>query len=309
MRFFTLFIAIITFFSNAFGQSLPVRQMDSKLIGKDSVNIYYDEHYKIIESGCAGMIRFGHLDSLHRHFIGKFKDVSKNDSVLIVSEGNYAADGLKNGAFIVHYLKGTLQAKGYFKNDNYEGEWVFYDANGQLREKSNFENGRYEGKCEFYNEDGSPSVFMLVKGNNCRVTDAWGTDGKKTVNEGNGDYVFYDGSLIWQGKLASGIPDSVWTFKVSNDVYGNEFFEKGSFREGTNHTTMGISSYNDHSRIKYAPPTPPKLAILNADKLRFADYISCDGTDYSKYHKWQTKFLGKLFQTTFTPLPGSHWQK
>lgn len=304
MRFSYLWLIILFISSEAYTQ-VPVRQMDSKLIGKDSVNMYYDMHYQIIESGCASIIRYGHYNRIKGCLTGKFKDISKNDTSFVVSEGQYSDGGLKNGGFITHYLNGKLQAKGNFINDKYDGEWVFYYPTGHLRERSGFKDGRYVGKCEFYNEDGSPNIFMTITEKECKITDQWATDGKKIIDNGNGDYTFFDGALTWQGKLLNGVPDGIWTFQVSNAVYGSEVFKNGKFDKARNTNLLGTNEYSERSRIKFLP-YPPKLAIVNADTFAIAGNTSCDGTDYSKYLRWQTMVLNKVILTSV--LTGSHSQ-
>jgi hypothetical protein len=285
-------------------QSIPVRQLDSKLIGKDSAIVYYDIHYKLIESDCASIIRYGHFDTEKGHFIGKFKDVSKSDSAFIVSGGDYSKDGFKDGAFFIYYLDKKLQARGYFKNGKYDGEWVFYYSNGNLRERSSFKKGHYAGNRELYYENGSPYMQMNINGDQCKISNLWTADGQKIVDNGNGNCVLFDGALTWQGQLVKGRPDGIWTFNVSTEVFGSELFDKGNFIRGKNQSSIGTSNYSDKSRIKFSPQDMVRLAIFNADLFAIAD--SCSGTDYSKYQKIQINFLNRVFFSY--RLTGSHWQ-
>ena len=71
------------------------------------------------------------LISKAKYFFGKFKDVSKVDTNLVVTEGNYSPDGFKDGEFTLHYLNGNLRAKGNFKNNKYDGHWQLYYNNGK----------------------------------------------------------------------------------------------------------------------------------------------------------------------------------
>src|ERR1700712_3720151 len=99
--------------------------------GVDSVNLPLNEEYNLIEDSCVQIIRHVHYNFRERKFFGKFKDVSKLDTNLVVSEGTYTTDGLKDGDFITHYLNGNLQAKGSYKDNKFVGKWEIYYENGK----------------------------------------------------------------------------------------------------------------------------------------------------------------------------------
>lgn len=64
--------------------------MHSKLIGKDSVVVYFDQYYGVIEPNCATIIRYGHFDTHRNCFYGKIKDVLAVDTSFVISQGNYS---------------------------------------------------------------------------------------------------------------------------------------------------------------------------------------------------------------------------
>lgn len=87
---------------------------------KDSVNLSLNGNFELIEDSCAPIIRRGHLELEPKKFMGRFKDVSRANPQLILTEGNYTPDGLKDGSFTSRYLNGNLQSKGDFKNNLFE---------------------------------------------------------------------------------------------------------------------------------------------------------------------------------------------
>jgi len=286
MRYIYIITLTLFGFLNAYCQKLVVRQFDSKIIGKDSANIFFDENYGLIEENCAHIIRYAHYDVLHSHYIGKFKDVNKFNPASIISEGNYSEKGKKDGAFVLYYLNGKLQSKGSFNNGKYDGDWLFYYSNGNLKAKGNFKNGNYNSKWEFYFENGQPNLFMEIVDGKCIILNCWTIDGIKTVEKGNGEYATYNGLLNWSGKLKDGVPDKKWSFKTEF-ASGNEQFEDGKFIKGENNA-LTFSEYTDKSRIVFLPSLP-NLTISRAEILFPASDISCNGADYSKYRGFSVK--------------------
>jgi len=290
-----LFFLLITLFVyiTTIAQDTPTRYLHSKRLGKDSVIIYYNEFYEIIEPDCASIIRHGHLNSRYRCFNGEFKDVSKVDTTFVVARGSYSNNGLKNGEFITYYLNRSPQAKGYFKNGNYYGPWVFYSANGHLLEAANFLNGYYNGECMFYNEDGSPNTHMKVTGYKVEILDAWDHDGKKVVEHGKGDYSFYDGAITWTGEVVNGLPNGTWYFRMSESVSGSEVFKKGKFISGHNKSPVDDKDYYDKSRIRFMP-TIPSLGISKSSNFRASIRSSCDTITY-RLQNSASKYKIKVF--------------
>ena len=268
-------------FSKAYPQKARTRYLHSKIFDKDSVNIFLDENYYVIEDSCALIIRYAHYDFKKSCYTGTFIDVLKHNHSQIMSEGNYSNTGLKTGKFTLYYPDGKLRCSGTFLDDKYEGDWVFYYPNGKLESKGNFKNGKYNSKWEFYFENGRPNVFMEVVDDNCNIVNCWTIDGTKTVEDGNGEYATYNSFLTWVGKLKNGVPDKTWSFKTKF-AYGSEQFENGKFIRGVNNAAI-FSEYTDKSKIVFLPPLP-KLPIFNNEHFFFPESsVACNGLDYSKY--------------------------
>ncbi len=148
------------------------RSVNFNFITKDSVNLPLNANFELIETDCSQITRYAHLNMMQRKFMGKFKDVSRANPQLVVAEGNYTADGLKEGSFISHYLNGNLQTKGNFKNNLFDGHW------------------------ELYYEDGKPQLTFEANGTDIKIIDSWDAKGVKIINNGNGNG--FDASVNYQ---------------------------------------------------------------------------------------------------------------
>src|SRR5687768_1126056 len=105
-----LFIGATTIAQTIQTGNRPMRNIRFSTIGKDSINLALNHQFNMIEDSCSQVIRYGHMNMFTRKFFGKIKDVSKLDPKIVLTEGNYTADGLKDGYFITHYLNGNLEA-------------------------------------------------------------------------------------------------------------------------------------------------------------------------------------------------------
>lgn len=215
-----------TFFAHA--QNAP--RTGISLIGADSVNITMNDGYNLVNDSCATIVRHGHYNFSTHKFFGKFTDVSKANPSRVMAEGNYTADGLKDGEFTNYYANGRIQSKGTYKNNNYAGKWVV-----------NYRSGNPE------------MIFEMTDAGELKVTDLWDNKGVKLVDNGNGDYHVNMGSIVWQGKLNDGLPDGTWTAASRNDLHNiliTENFKKGKFQKGKS----PAGSYTDASRIVLVDP-------------------------------------------------------
>jgi hypothetical protein len=227
------------------------RHIKWKIYGKDSINLRLSDEYYLIEDSCAQVVRYGHYDVKERKFRGKFTDVSTATPDLVVAEGFYTENGLKDGPFITHYLNGKLQAKGNFKENKYDGHWeVYYDS-------------------------GQPKLTFDVTDGICHITDAWDEKGKKRVDNGTGTYTYRIGGLDCIGKLLNGTPDGTWKLQnrddISGEILATEHFKKGKFRDGS----IGAMDYTDASHISLN--TPLILPFVNAEELKISP-VACDGS-------------------------------
>jgi hypothetical protein len=202
------------------------RNVRFRFLANDSVNLSLSDEFNLTEDSCRQIIRHAHLNRQTRKFFGEIKDVSSLDTTLVLTEGNYTTAGLKDGYFITHYLNGKLQAKGNFKNDEFDGPWEIYYA------------------------DGSPKLKFEANGPDIKITDAWDDKGNKLVENGKGPYRVNMGSLYWEGKLLNGKPDGKWAVMKTDDAthieLNTEKYKDGIFQKGSNQQ----STYTDAPRLK-----------------------------------------------------------
>ena len=269
----TFFIALmasifVCFF--AAGQSVtpannptPKRRIHFNYITKDSVNLSLNNEFDLIEDSCSEVIRYARIHMPQRKFFGVVKDVSKLDPDLILTEGTYSTDGLKDGYFITHYLNGNLQAKGTFKNNLYDGRW------------------------EMYYDDGKPELTFEAHGKDIKVIDAWDTKGTKQVDQGKGNFRVELGMLYWQGKLVNGKPDGTWraikTDDATNTAVVTENFKNGLFLKGSDPT----GGYKDSSRIVLV--AMDYLPFTRAEKMRISS-VPCNGV--KRKHMVRAQYRG-----------------
>lgn len=56
---------------------------------------------------------------------------------------------------VEYYKNGQKKIEGAFKNEQREGEWMYWYENGKLWSRGSFKNGKSEGRFLSYNEDGT----------------------------------------------------------------------------------------------------------------------------------------------------------
>lgn len=253
--FFIALVANVFISATTIAQTIPpgkrpMRNIRFSTIGKDSINLALNHQFNLIEDSCSQVIRYGHMNMFTRKFFGKFKDVSKLDPKIVLTEGNYTADGLKEGYFITHYLNGNLEAKGNFKNNQYDGDWEIYYA------------------------DGKPMMTFTANGGDIKIIDVWDAKGNKTVNNGSGNYRVDLEGLYWKGKLLNGKPDGTWKAANPDDATNvtlvSETYKEGLFKKGTN----ALGNYTDAPQLVLVPPN--KLPFINAETFMIA-LVGCDG--------------------------------
>jgi hypothetical protein len=252
-NFFYALIALL--FINAVAKAqIPGQQtrrfIRFNFITRDSVNLALNEDFDIIEDSCATITRYGHLNLQKRIFTGRFKDVLISSPDIMITEGNFNEDGLKDGAFTINFLNGKLQAKGNFKNGAYDGPWqVFYD-------------------------DGKPRINFNVEAGIVTITDAWDAKGKKIIDNGKGNYRAEAGSMYWRGKLLNGRPDGTWHAIRNDDAtetdLETENYKNGVFQKGTG----PLGEYKDAPRMILV--AGDMMPFVRAEKLRFSS-VPCNG--------------------------------
>lgn len=227
------------------------RNIRFKTFGRDSIVLPLSNGYYLIEDSCSEIRRYAHFNFKQRIFFGNFRDVSRLDTNLVVAQGTYTDNGLKNGEFISRYLNGKLQAKGSFKDNKYDGKW------------------------EVYYDDGKPQLTFEVINGIIQVDDAWKPDGSRTVENGKGNYSADFDSMVWKGKLLNGRPNGTWNLVRMDDInesaISTEHFKNGQFKSGS----IGAVDYHDSSHIMLV--SPYKLSFVNIEKMLVSP-TPCNGS-------------------------------
>lgn len=118
-------------------------------------------------------------------FTGKIVDTVANKVITFDVK-----NGIKNGEFIIHDMKGNksitgniinnknegkwsyyyssgeLESEGFFKNDITVDKWIWYHKNGKVMEEGMYVDGQRDGVWKLYNENGNlKKVVFFNKGN------------------------------------------------------------------------------------------------------------------------------------------------
>ena len=289
MRIILLFLLSGTLYLNSYSQ-IPQqgqRRINYRSIGLDSINLHLDPKYFLIEDTCSSIVRYGHFNFKKRQFFGTFRDLNKQDPMIILSEGRYSDEGKLDGAFTLRYLNGTVQATGSFTNGVMDGAW------------------------ELFFEDGKPWMSFKAKDNKIRVDNAWDSSGKKLVESGIGLFRSDVNDIYWSGKLLNGYPDGTWKAKKTDDrtntVLSSEVFKNGSFVKGSG----PLGAYSEGSRIELV--SPELLPITNAALMRVSS-TGCDPSLSRKkiinaiYYDGIPAFTEKITQLVGTFLSKSNFE-
>ena len=266
---FTLLLLLICGLS--FAQS--TRNIRYRILNKDSVNIHFDENYFMIEDSCSSIIRHAHMNTKDRTFFGAFRDISRANPDLVVSEGHYNNSGALDVPFISRFLDGNVQAVGTFNNGKMIGKWTINYA------------------------DNKPRLGFEEANGITRVLNAWDDTGKQTIINGVGNFTANLGRVYWVGKLQGGTPEGSWKFRNLDDRSGSvlvtETFKKGAFVKGIAPT----GSYSNASRLVLVDVN--MLPVNNAALIQISTQ-NCDPTksrkriQYATYKDGNTRYSEEL---------------
>lgn len=88
--------------------------------------VYYNENWQICEQPIAAYYRVGVLAAVDDlwYYTGPIKDYNINHELLM--EGEYAANGKKNGLFTFYFPNGKKESSGHYEMDKMFGRWHWY---------------------------------------------------------------------------------------------------------------------------------------------------------------------------------------
>lgn len=173
-------------------------------------------------------------------------------------------NNIKNGPIFNYFEDGRIAVKGYFKNDQREKKWYFYDENtGKLIAIENYKNGLLEGEQIYYYPDGN----LKVKGNykdNYRVGfwQMYDENGKLSVQN-----IFLDGedvvsvalfqengNIFCSGLTKNGLRDGIWQYydtegKLLYDVEYLNGIRDGEWKAYDKDGNIIATGYYNHGKI------------------------------------------------------------
>jgi antitoxin component YwqK of YwqJK toxin-antitoxin module len=237
-----------------------------KFIKDDSVKLSYNENFNLVEEGCGVIIRNAHINRYQRIFYGRVTDVSRLNPNIILTDGYYTFEGIKEGIFITRYLNGNLKTKGNFKDDRYEGRW------------------------ETYYENGKPELAFEADSAKVRIINAWDETGIKRVDNGKGNYQINLGEVVWKGKLLNGMPDGTWKAilvdDVTNRILAMEQYKNGVFIKGK------------RDDVEYKSPNltilkPDMLPFISAERMEMAEY-ACETSHVKQKHIVNAQYINGM---------------
>lgn len=194
----------------------------------------------------TGFFKDGKADSLWEYFTengvasrrGNFRSsLEHGDWVMLYPNGQTSnhlvyAMGRLLGSYKRYNETGTIVEQGYYKYDLPDSLWETYSESGKLISKGTYSEGRLSGKWFYWFEDGKPSLEVEYSPNGyMQIYNAWSSDGKQQVKDGNGNYVrkFQEGGIAESGRVADSERVGIWQqFSETGKI-----IEEGEYRDRT----------------------------------------------------------------------------
>lgn len=168
---------------------------------------------------------------------------------ILIYEGSFRG-GTAEGDGVAYDLTGAVQYRGQFAAGVPEGIGKVYDASGRLLYQGEFSGGLYDGEGTLYPEAGQQVEATFLKGSP-DGTVRWSKGGKLYYegewNNGKPDGfgMLYDrsGTVIYQGRMKSGVPDGAWLLGMTAEelrgVLGEENTESRTLDQSAFLVTSG----------------------------------------------------------------------
>ncbi|GGG39258.1 hypothetical protein GCM10011378_14410 [Hymenobacter glacieicola] len=195
-----------------------------RVLGSDSVALFYTADYELCPPGCATIRRHARLDSTGM-FFGFVRDYWMHTAQPALT-GAYK-NGKKEGVFEVFHPNGEVATRAYYRGGQPVGNWAYWYPSGQKRQILSFGTGE----------------ALLIQ-------QFWAEDGQQLVRDGQGSWYRTDAGLRVEGSVLNGLPTGRWRVREATgrqSIRAEELFLKGRFRAGITRPTG--DSYYDQSRI------------------------------------------------------------
>jgi hypothetical protein len=217
------------------------------VIQDDSIKMYFNERYHLVQKECFDYVRFTRVDSAG-NFNGYFED--KDAKGNLMSKGTYM-NGIKHGYFEVYNPENELISKGHYHENEPIGEWNYF-----------YENGKPE-RTLFLDENGVVLKKFFDKNGKCRVNEGNGWF-EGVISLGNNSII-----LIARGKVENGLPHGKWKgLNRNKSIYCIEDYENGEFIKGQFPNTLpGLN--RKYNRYSYLNNLFPENYFGNLEKYNF----------------------------------------
>jgi antitoxin component YwqK of YwqJK toxin-antitoxin module len=248
-RTFCCFMLVLAtvFFENTYGQQ------------KITDTVFYNSLWQICEVPIAHYYRAGTLAirDTSWYYVGAVKDYSI-DHILIM-DGEYAANGQKNGLFTFYYPNGKVQASGNYENNKLFGRWHYYYANGKEKAEIYFAGDEQDFKFISYNDEIGNSLLSNGIG---RFT--WNTN-------------IFEPTLGYEvhGTFNSGKRSGKWEFTFGHLQQYNMSFDELYNEDGSFKKARVVGNMPDH--VYSYPFRFSPFWLLTMEHLEFDQYFADNG--------------------------------
>ncbi len=178
------------------------------------IKIYYDSNWQqTLFPEIASYYREGKQDSLGR-WQGKVRDFYRDGSIQMKG---YYKDDLKDGVFLYYRRDSTYEAAGVYNEEFKTGKWEYFHENGMLERKLFYDDRTY-------------------------TLHVWDSVGNPMVIEGNGTEVqrYANGIIQTQGAYSEGLRTGLWYGYYENGAeHYEELYDRGRLVSGKSFDLRG----------------------------------------------------------------------
>jgi len=255
---------------------------------------YFNEKWQICEKPVASYYRIGAISTDSSWFYtGKVKDYYKDGKLQM--EGEYSADGHKNGNFIFYFPDGKIEAMGKFEIDKPADYWMYHTGNSEYR------------------------IYFPLGESSFVVMDYTDSMGKMHTKNGKGKFeitVLDSEGLPFrlEANSSDSARDGTWRY-YHNDYAGDEklffkeYYDKGVFKKGESLSYYGVYASYSEPRMRARLPFLRKLRIterFSADESFHMNNNASDAiADFLKTKKLPgINAEGKSFEESFRVILG-----
>lgn len=132
-----------------------------------------------------------------------------------------------------------IRSREVYRDGYREGPYSFYHENGRLQEKGNYKEGKKIGYVIRWSDEGALKQTLQYNSRESweretfKIINYWNA-GQQIVKEGFGycKCDFKDDGLLEEGKVDSGLRDSVWRISAGDSIVSAEHYRMGKFIKG-----------------------------------------------------------------------------